>query len=52
MAIMESKKSCPKCGKKLILRCGPYGHFYACEDRSCGYCEKSDAAKETEDDGK
>ena len=33
-AVMETVKTCPECGKKLILRCGPYGHFYACEDRS------------------
>lgn len=49
---MESKKSCPKCGKKLVIRCGPYGHFYQCENKDCKYTENSKASDEKEDDGK
>ncbi len=32
---------CPRCGKQLVLRCGPYGKFYACSGYpSCTFKKK------------
>ncbi len=28
-------KKCPKCGKEMILRAGPYGTFYECSNKKC-----------------
>ena len=36
-------KTCPLCGGKLIMRSGPYGNFYGCENyknKDCRYKEK------------
>lgn len=30
--INKRKEVCPKCGKELISKNGPYGKFYACPD--------------------
>ena len=38
--IKETKKICPKCGSKMIIRLGKFGRFYACSNfPKCKYTE-------------
>ncbi len=29
-SLLKEKRNCPKCGKELVIRKGPYGPFFAC----------------------
>lgn len=35
----ETEKECPKCGKLLHMKIGPYGKYYACFTPDCGHTE-------------
>ena len=40
---------CPRCGGKLVLRCGKYGQFYGCANYP--KCKFSKSAEDRNDDG-